>query len=500
MTKPTGRWWWTPVAGVSFGVAAVFAAPISGLGTGGAPGVLQPGNGWGAPFLGAFLTGCLFWGLIVGWPHRLSLARAGFAGSLVGLCATPVVLAITDFWKGQPIDPALLGERGFGILELAVLTTVTTGFVAMVVMAAVGVLIALLLRPVYPRNSPIRPASWVLRIGAAALGLVVLLLAGALVWLSQLPLAAAGLDEQRGRVEPATNYEAAMAAFAAVRAEEARLPLNPDCHSRLLTHGERVARVVVYLHGLTNCPLQADELAQQLFERGYNVYVPRWPGHGEADQMTLALTELTAEQMVASTDAAIDLAGGLGGEITVVGMSAGGAMTAWAAQYRADVADTVAVSPFLGPHLVPPWANRAAANLLLMMPNMMLLWNPLEPQGAPGMEHSYPRIPTHALAQFMRLGEVLQAAAQQAPPQAAGLGMLLNDADFAVNNALARQLVEAWRARGRAVDLEVLPRSDLLPHDLIDPAMPGARTEMVYPVLLEMIGRGGHDFQLRVIA
>jgi hypothetical protein len=489
VTKTIGRWWWTPIAGALFGVAAVFAAPISGLGTGGAPGVLQPGDGWVAPFLGAFLAGCLFWGLMVGWPQRLSLARGGFAGGLVGLGATPVVLAITDFWKGKPIDPAMLGERSFGILELAVLTTVTTGFAAMAVMAAVGVVVALLLRPVYPRSS-IRPASWALRIGAAALVLVVVLLAGAFVWLSQLPLDAAGLGEQRGRAEPATSYEAAMAAFGAVRAEEARLPLNPDCYSRLLTHGARVARVVVYLHGLTNCPLQADALAQQLFAQGYNVYVPRWPGHGEADQMTLALTDLTAEQMVASTDAAIDLARGLGDEVSVVGMSAGGAMTAWAAQYRADVADTVAVSPFLGPHLVPPWANRAAANLLLRMPNMMLLWNPLEPQGAPGMEHAYPRIPTHALAQFMRLGEVLQAAAQQAPPRAAGLGMLLNDADFAVNNALARQLVEAWRARGRVVDLEVLPRSDLLPHDLIDPLMPGARTELVYPVLLEMIARG----------
>lgn len=119
-------------------------------------------------------------------------------------------------------------------------------------------------------------------------------------------------------------------------------------------------------------------------------------------------------------------------------MSAGGAMTAWAAQYRADVARTVAVSPFLGPHFVPPWANRAAANLLLKMPNRMLLWNLLEPEGAPGMKHSYPRIPTHALAQFMRLGAVLEEEAAKSRSRAAGLGMLLNDADFAVNNELAR--------------------------------------------------------------
>ena len=205
--------------------------------------------------------------------------------------------------------------------------------------------------------------------------------------------------------------------------------------------------------------------------------------------MTLALVDLDAETMGASTDQAIDLAHGLGDEVTVIGMSAGGAMTVWAAQYRADVAHTVAVSPFLGPHFVPPWANRAAANLLLMMPNTMLLWNPLEPEGSPGMEHSYPRIPTHALAQFMRLGEVIGDGARADPPRAAGLGMLLNDADFAVNNELARQLIAAWRSRGSMVDVEVLPRSDRLPHDLIDPRMPGARTELVYPLMLEMLAR-----------
>lgn len=484
-----GDWWWTPVAGAIFGAGAVAAAPVTGLGVAGPAGVLQADAGWLAPFLGTFVVAVIAWGLIVGWARRLSLVRGAFAGALAGLCAYPVVLAIADFGAGTPVDLATLGARSFGILELAALTILTTGFVAMLIMAAIGVVAALLLRRAYPPAPARQPMPGLLRAGASVVAVIALLLGGVFAWLSQLPLDAQGLAENRAMNQPAVDYQAAVAAFDAIVAEEAKLPLHPDCGSRLFTHGARVAKAVVYLHGLTNCPLQADELARQLFDRGYNVYVPRWPGHGEADQMTLALTTLSAEQMVASTDAALDLARGLGDEVSVVGMSAGGAMTAWAAQYRADVGRTVAVSPFLGPHFVPPWANRAAANLLLKMPNMMLLWNPLEPEGAAGMEHSYPQIPTHALAQFMRLGEVLAGAAEQSAPQAASLGMLLNDADFAVNNALARQLVAAWQAKGRTVDLEVLPRSDLLPHDLVDPRMPGARTELVYPVLLELIER-----------
>lgn len=486
-----GNWWWTPVAGAIFGLGAVAAAPVTGLGASGA-GLMQDEAGWLAPFLGTFATACLFWGLIIGWPRRLSPARGAFTGALVGLCSYPVVLAIADFGPGKPVDVATLGERSFGIIELAALTILTTGFVAMVIMAGVGALAALLLRRFYPPPPVFQPVPWMVKAGAIVLTAIVLLLGAGFAWLSQLPLDPEALTENRPTSQPAANYEAAMAAFAAVEAEEADLPLHPECGSRLFTHGAKVAKVVVYLHGLTNCPLQADELAQQLFALGYNVYVPRWPGHGEADQMTLALVDLSAEQMVASTDAAIDLAHGLGDEVIVTGMSAGGAMTAWAAQYRSDVAHTVAVSPFLGPHFVPPWANRAAANLLLRMPNMMLLWNPLEPEGAAGMEHSYPRIPTHALAQFMRLGAALEEGASQLPPRAAGLGMLLNDADFAVNNELARQLIAAWQAKGREVDVEVLPRTDLLPHDLVDPRMPGARTELVYPVLIDMIGRRQH--------
>lgn len=487
--RGAGAWWWTPVAGALFGVVTLVAAPVIGFDIGGISSV-QSEAGWFSPFVGTFVPACLFWWVTIGWPRRLSLARGAFAGVLVGLFSYPVVLAIADLLQGEPVDIASLGTRSFGILELAVLTLLTTGFAAALIMAGVGALAALLLRPAYPRSPVVAPpVPWLVQVGAAVLVTLVVVLTAGFAWLSQLPLDSAALTDSRPPTTPPGSYDDAVAAFKAIEANEATLPLNPECGSRLLTHGTKVATAVVYLHGLTNCPLQAEELAQQLFALGYNVYVPRWPGHGEADQMTLALVELDAETMVASTDQAIDLAHGLGDEVTVVGMSAGGAMTAWSAQYRADVAHTVAVSPFLGPHFVPPWANRAAANLLLLMPDMMLPWNPLDPDGAPGMAHSYPRIPTHALAQFMRLGEVIEADARQKPPRAAGLGMLLNDADFAVNNELARQLIASWRGQGRQVDVEMLPRSDLLPHDLIDPRMPGARTELVYPLLLQMIRR-----------
>jgi hypothetical protein len=113
-----GNWGWTPIAGAIFGIGAVAAAPVIGLGIAAPAGVLQADSGWAAPLLGSFVVATIVWWLIIGWPRRLSLARGAFAGALVGLCAYPVVLAIADFGQGKPVDVATLGARSFGILEL----------------------------------------------------------------------------------------------------------------------------------------------------------------------------------------------------------------------------------------------------------------------------------------------------------------------------------------------------------------------------------------------
>lgn len=327
-----------------------------------------------------------------------------------------------------------------------------------------------------------------------AIGIGVAVLVGiALVGFAALalwPLDSASLSGSRPTPETALTHEAALAAFEAVEAREAGLPLHPRCHSVLLTHGSRVAEAVILLHGFTNCPAQYDELAPQLFAFGYNVYVPLLPRHGEADRMTMALAGLTAEEILATTNDAVDLARGLGERVSMVGLSGGGTMTAWAGQYRTDVDTAIAIARFLGPDLLPWWANRAATNLLRVLPNFMMSWDENAPKGTPEMDYAYPRWASHALAQFMLLGEVVGESASRTPPLAPGLGMLLNESDTAVSNELAERLVASWRAHGRQVDEEVLPLSLGIGHDVIDPRQPDANTGAVYPVIIEMLKRG----------
>ncbi len=109
-----------------------------------------------------------------------------------------------------------------------------------------------------------------------------------------------------------------------MQALEAELPLHHRCRSTLMTHGGGTERAAVYLHGFTSCPAQGAALATRLFDRGFNVYLPRMFGHGGLDPTNFSMAELEAQQLVEMADEAVDIATGLGRQVFVIGLSAGG--------------------------------------------------------------------------------------------------------------------------------------------------------------------------------
>ena len=107
--------------------------------------------------------------------------------------------------------------------------------------------------------------------------IILLLLLTIIVWLSVKPV---NLNEVITST-PASNYEEALNRIEAVQAvEAANGDLNPVCLSKLMTHGERTENAIVFLHGFTSCPEQFEQLGEAFFNQGYNVYIPRLPGHG----------------------------------------------------------------------------------------------------------------------------------------------------------------------------------------------------------------------------
>jgi hypothetical protein len=138
----------------------------------------------------------------------------------------------------------------------------------------------------------------------------------------------------------------------------------------------------------------------------------------------------------------------------------------------------------LGPYVVPRRATRAATNLTLGA------WDPLENVAeAAGFPVSLPA--THALAEIMLVGSLVQEGARAAPPAAGKISLLLNDADVAVSNALTAQVVESWRGHGADVTVGILPFSRRLPHDIINHREPGGDVELVHSTLIDMLD-GSH--------
>ena len=287
------------------------------------------------------------------------------------------------------------------------------------------------------------------------------------------------------------DFPAALARISALQTAEPE-GVNPVCRYRCFSHGRKTARAIVFFHGYTNCPQQFEQLGKIFFERGWNVLIPRAPHQGLADRLSPEQAQLTAEELIALVEESLDLAHGLGEQVTLVGLSMGGVMTAWAAQQRADLDRAVIISPAFGLQAIPARWTRLAAAIARRLPNFFRWKDPalgaksLAPD-APGPAHAYPRYSSRGLAAMLRLRFVVEDAARRARPAARSILVITNPTDEVVDNAAAEHIVELWRKRGADAQTYQFERALGLPHDFIDPGKPGDWTRLSYPILIPLL-------------
>jgi alpha-beta hydrolase superfamily lysophospholipase len=178
-------------------------------------------------------------------------------------------------------------------------------------------------------------------------------------------------DMLASQPHPATTYAEAAARFEELSARD-NDKVNSLCRSQLLTHGEKVERAIVLVHGIPNCPQQYAKLGPLFHERGLNVLIPRMPHHGLADRATHDLRLLTTEELRAFADETTDIACGLGEQVIYLGLSAGGILATWVAQFRPDVAKAVAIAPALNVAHVPARLNGALIATMNTLPDRYL--------------------------------------------------------------------------------------------------------------------------------
>ncbi len=310
-----------------------------------------------------------------------------------------------------------------------------------------------------------------------ALAAVGLLLAGLLVVAVVLALVPVGTGGLESSPDPAPSYEAAVERFEEVARGET--DVRPECQSRLYDDGSGAERVVVLFHGLTNCPRQMVELAERLHADGATVLVLRAPDHGLRGDVG-EIGGVDAEDFRDYADDALDIASGLGGDVTVMGLSLGGMLAAWAAEERPEVDRAIVIAPALAVGGVPGFVAAAFTNVFSRIPNLEL------PSGGDALPHAYPpAIATHPTAEMFRLGKHVEEVAGRNAPEAR-VTVVLNDNDKTVSNDRAVDLVAAWERAGTEVAVVRLPKGLGLPHDVVDVAQPKQRADDVYPVLVAL--------------
>jgi len=284
------------------------------------------------------------------------------------------------------------------------------------------------------------------------------------------------------------THAEAVARVREIQAAEQEQELNPVCGYRLLDQGRRTERAIVLIHGFTSCPKMYEQLAAELAKTGANIVIPRLPHHGLADRMTDDLAHLSVTEMAATTSEALDIAAGLGETVTVAGLSLGGILAAWLAQFRPGVDRAVVIAPLFSIPVVPEWSSDLLGFIADKAPNFYIWWDWKAKAHPPGPPYGYPRFPSHAYGEMLKLAhEVKSTARREAPRSAGDIRVVVNLADPAVNNVATSRVVDAWRRHGASVRTYDFPRELGLGHDIVSPEQPYARTDVTHPVLLDWI-------------
>ncbi|HPB69145.1 MAG TPA: alpha/beta fold hydrolase [Candidatus Omnitrophota bacterium] len=286
---------------------------------------------------------------------------------------------------------------------------------------------------------------------------------------------------------PSRSYEESLRRIQAL--EDADSPdIIPNGRLIFLDQGRTAPHVIVFFHGFTNSPHQFQTLGEEFYKRGYNVLIPRVPHHGLRDRMGKELAFLTAEELKTTCEEAVDIAQGLGTHVTVAGLSMGGVMAGWAAQFRDDVDLAVLIAPSFGTFRVPAWFVKHTINFMALWPNRFIWWDRRLKTAAPGPESAYYGFSSKALGQIRRLGWVVQAQGQLSAPKAKSVLVITNAHDKAVNKKSIAIVQDNWkRYRPRAIRFYEFPEALKLNHDLIDPQQPGQRIQLIYPRILSLI-------------
>lgn len=263
-------------------------------------------------------------------------------------------------------------------------------------------------------------------------------------------------DLQTARIEQ-LSFAQAKDKIRLTQESERTAGVKEACLSQAYIHDAPTQKAVTMFHGVSDCPKQFSTLGKYFYDRGYNVYIPRVPHHGMSDN--LEHSKITTQELVDYVNTSTNITDALGKEKGVVGLSGGGNLGTWAAEYRPEVSKFLALAPFYEPasKQAPKWQIRP---LLIFHGNNLIpdqLNNPDDPQHA---------LSYRALSKYTTIFNNLQQ-----PPKDKGLkklSLIMADDDDQIDQGLAlKSLTELAVANHISLTHYQIPASYGVKHDIV---------------------------------
>jgi carboxylesterase len=247
-----------------------------------------------------------------------------------------------------------------------------------------------------------------------------------------------------------------------IKFEEDRLPVrNDQCRSLFFLQPKPTDKVLLFFHGFTAATYQFVPMAQMFYRAGYNVVIPRMPGHGQAGNWNRNSPPPLPTDPEPYKKFALQWlrqAQGLGDRVTVGGLSAGGTLAGWLAQERPqDIDRALLFAPYLS-------SSSRVIDLFVRYFNDYAEWetDPNQPN------IGYTGFMVQNLRVFLTLGkEVLQRANGGA---SSPMFIVSTEADIAVRNSDHRDLFERLSVKQPKTWYYTFDRALNIPHTMMTQA------------------------------
>jgi pimeloyl-ACP methyl ester carboxylesterase len=267
--------------------------------------------------------------------------------------------------------------------------------------------------------------------------------------------------------------------------------INEQCESIYMDQGEKSSKLIVFFHGFTNCPRQFVPLGENLFEQGYNVFIPRIPYHGYKDRLTDKQSSLSPINLVEFIADITAIAPNLGERVIFSGISGGGTMAAWAAINSDSIDKVVLMAPLLLAYDLEPWAHAPIVHLRHFLPEYYVWWDDELRETIPGPQYAYPRFSFKSALSFLTLSYDLKVRVDNGSfknNSSLEIVHVYTENDIAVKNEYTDDVLEKWAEKSNIyLSNYGFDASNGFNHDFIDINQPTANPDFVYPQLIDLL-------------